>query len=464
MNVSLAQDLSVYQLLASSDAHQALTLTPTTLLAMLRSQVDLLTEKQIPATLWVKFPTGSIWYAELQRYQQHAIATSKIYTCHLGEAENFSDAGKLVSTSPYIPVNFPVFGKLQREYFWMVLSPQFCSLIVVSRPSRGIKKQKSKTSTRQKSLLLVKSSLDAKTVREIAEQIQQVAIFVSSKTGVGKLETNSDVSDVSEPSLISQLLLKQTQHQERIHNNKIQTKLSKLKKHNQSLQNRLQEKDTYLRYVCQELRTPLTHMKTALSLLNSPALKPPQRQRYLQMLNTQCDRQNYLITGVLELVELERSLKSPTFEAIRLSDIVPGVVSTYQPLAQEKGIMLAYTVPTELPAVWFVNGGLKQIVINLLANSIAFTPTGGQVWVKARQQGEYVHLEIRDTGIGIAESEIPKIFDRFYSNRPPTTEERGGAGLGLNIVQQYLLRCGGSISVKSKQMEGSTFTVQLMTA
>jgi signal transduction histidine kinase len=216
--------------------------------------------------------------------------------------------------------------------------------------------------------------------------------------------------------------------------------------------------------VCQELRAPLTHMKTALSLLNSPVLKVPQRQRYLQMLNTECDRQNALILGITELVELERSLKSPNFEAVQLADIVPGVVSTYQPLAQERDIMLAYTIPQSLPSVWFLSGGVKQIVINLLSNSIKFTPNGGQVWVKARHQGDYIQMEIRDTGIGIAESEISKIFDSFYHLRPANSDELGGVGLGLTIVKQMLHRCGGNISVKSKQNEGTSFTVQLAIA
>ena len=135
-----------------------------------------------------------------------------------------------------------------------------------------------------------------------------------------------------------------------------------------------------------------------------------------------------------------------TLQPVRLSDIVPGVVSTYQPLAQEKGIMLAYTVPQDLPEVSCLSAWLKQIVINLLHNSIKFTPTGGQVWVRSRLQGDYVQLEFRDTGIGIPTSEIPKIFDRFYRVRPVAGEDAGGAGLGLTIVQQLLLRCSGSIS------------------
>jgi signal transduction histidine kinase len=148
-------------------------------------------------------------------------------------------------------------------------------------------------------------------------------------------------------------------------------------------------------------------------------------------------------------------------QPLKLSDIIPGVVSTYQPLAHEKGIMLAYTVSPDLPSIFCSSNWLRQIAINLLHNSIKFTPTGGQVWVKAAIQGEYVQLEFRDTGIGISSNEIPKIFERFYRVRSVANEDPGGAGLGLTIVQQLLLRCGGSISVKSKVGEGSIFNVLL---
>jgi signal transduction histidine kinase len=262
--------------------------------------------------------------------------------------------------------------------------------------------------------------------------------------------------------LLEQLLTKQICAQDEIwHSTTTNRAAAALQLQNQELLNTLRLKDEFLSNLCQELRTPLTNMKTALTLLNSPQLKPPQRQRYFQLLNTECDRQNSLITGFLDLMELERAVEPTALQPVRLCDIVPGVVSTYQPLAQEKGIMLAYTVPVELPAVSCPSSWLKQIVINLLHNSIKFTSTGGQVWVRSRLQGDYAQLEFRDTGIGIATSEIPKIFDRFYRIRAVAHGDVGGAGLGLTIVQQLLLRCGGSISVKSKLGEGSVFNVLL---
>ncbi|MBD2529454.1 ATPase [Nostoc flagelliforme FACHB-838] len=474
MNVSLAKDLSVYQLIMGVQAPpKPLSLSPATLLSLVRAQIDLLIEQQIAATLWVKLPPEKIWQSELARYQSSIGGSSLIYTCQIDERgkEGDGEAGEEnTPSSPYdVPVYLPPNSQLRRENFLMVLSPQFCSLILAHRP---LKKRKNLTSgkvnTNKNQPLLIITTVEGRVIQQVLDGIQQ-AMSNDKPLGVYAPESSPIPASficpaVPQATLMNQLLAKQLLRQDEINRQIITVRTTKLQQQNQELYNKEQQKDEYLNNVCQELRIPLTHMKTALSLLNSPNLKPPQRQRYLQMLNTQCDHQNSLITGLLELVQLERNLDGTTLESVRLSDIVPGVVSTYQPLAQEKGIMLAYTIPTELPSVWCLSGGLRQIVINLLHNSIKFTPNGGQAWVRARTQGDYVQLEFRDTGIGIAENEIPKIFDRFYRVRTSSAEDYGGAGLGLTIVQQLLLRCGGSISVKSKLSEGSTFTVQLPSA
>ncbi|MDF5710196.1 MAG: DICT sensory domain-containing protein [Nostoc sp. S4] len=474
MNVSLTKDLSVYQLVMGVQAPpKPLSLSPATLLSLVRAQIDLLIEQQIAATLWVKLPPEKVWQLELARYQSSVGTSSLIYTCQIEDinrgttdAGDEGERGENTPLSPssssfphQIPVYWPPHSQLRRENFLMVLSAEFCSLILAHRLLKKRKNQTSeKVSSNKNQPLLIITTVEGRIIQQVLNGIQQ-ALTPSSPI----ISADFIYPTVPEPALMNQLLAKQLLRQDEINRQIVSVRTTKLQQQNQELQNKEEQKDEYLKNVCQELRIPLTHMKTALSLLNSPNLKPPQRQRYLQMLNTQCDRQNSLITGLLDLVQLERDLEGTTLESVRLGDIVPGVVSTYQPLAQEKGIMLAYTVPTELPSVWCVSGGLRQIVINLLHNSIKFTPNGGQVWVRARLQGDYVQLEFRDTGIGIPESEIPKIFDRFYRVRTTASEDYGGAGLGLTIVQQLLLRCGGSISVKSKLNEGSTFVLQLPT-
>jgi two-component system, OmpR family, phosphate regulon sensor histidine kinase PhoR len=272
-------------------------------------------------------------------------------------------------------------------------------------------------------------------------------------------------ADRPDQILHSHWTLKQLQRQEelsrRVATYRKQAESSEsLQLQQEELMNALRLKDEFLNMVVQELRTPLTNMKTALSLINSPSLKPAQRLRYGQLLHTECERQNSLINGLLNLSMIEQA-SDAIMMPLRLSDVVPGVVSTYQPLAQEKELMLAYTIPDTLPPIACLTPWLRQVVVNLLHNSIKFTGKGGRVWVRAKSQGDYVQLDVQDTGIGIAPSEIPKVFNRFYRVRSSNGDDSGGAGLGLTIVQQLLLRCGGSITVNSRLGQGSTFTVLL---
>jgi two-component system, OmpR family, phosphate regulon sensor histidine kinase PhoR len=224
-------------------------------------------------------------------------------------------------------------------------------------------------------------------------------------------------------------------------------------------------KDELIMHLFQELRTPLTNMKTALTLLDAPGLKPPQRQKYLDMIRQECDRQNSLISGAIELLDLEKLAEPGIATPVNLFDIVPSVISTYQPLAQEKGLQLGYDIPPNLLPVFCPESWIKQVTMNLLHNSIKFTLNGGQVFVQATAQGDYIQLEFRDSGVGIPLSDIPKIFDRFYRGRtlPHTSGTDIGVGLGLTVVQNILLRCGGSISVTSQTGTGSRFRVLLPT-
>jgi signal transduction histidine kinase len=222
-------------------------------------------------------------------------------------------------------------------------------------------------------------------------------------------------------------------------------------------------KDELIANLMQELCTPLTNIKTALKLLESPALKRLQRQRYLELIRGECDRQNSLINGAVRLLALERAPGQSGIEALQLSQIIPGLVSTYQPLAEEKGLRLGCKLPEDLPTIYCVEMWLRQIAIELLHNAIKYTHQGGHLFVQASVMGEYVQLEFRDTGIGISSTEIPKIFDRFYRVRSLPDEENNGAGLGLTIVKNILLRCGGSISVISQVGAGSKFRVLLPT-
>jgi two-component system, OmpR family, phosphate regulon sensor histidine kinase PhoR len=215
--------------------------------------------------------------------------------------------------------------------------------------------------------------------------------------------------------------------------------------------------DEAIGQLLQELRTPLTTIKTALTLLESPSLKPGQRQRYLDMIRQECDHQNLLINGSSDLLTLGRGVDLAQVHPLSLVDVLPGAIGTYQTLAVDQGIELTYRIPEGLPTVACPEGWVNRIVSEMLQNSLKFTASGGQITVLVAVQNEQVQVEFRDNGCGIPAGDLGKIFDCFYRGR----SDQNGAGLGLTVVKNLLDRCGGSIFVVSQVDTGSRFRVLL---
>ncbi|MEQ8751916.1 MAG: DICT sensory domain-containing protein [Coleofasciculus sp. G1-WW12-02] len=459
MNSLPTLDLSLYQLaLDNLTTPQSLSISPVGLKTLVGAMVDVLIEEKVPATIWVKSPSVAGWREELLRYRQQIGIPQTLYWCNcFGEASDAvatQDEPRVNPDAQLFPIQLAAGSQLKRESFLLVLCEQLTSLIVAYQRLEG-------ESPYQSQSWLTICTFERRVIYQVLQGLRgSIAIADSTPDELlaGGKNPFSLVRATDEKILITQVLIKQLQRTEEILQSRTMAESGQNSAITQ-LTHHLSHKDELLRRVAQELKTPLTNMKTALSLLESHQLKPAQRQRYMQLLNSECDRQNSLIVGLLDLVEADEP-QPRVKSVVELAQILPGVVSTYQPLAQEKGIQLGYTIPADLPSVSCRETWLRQIAINLLHNSLKFTPPGGQVKVLGSLQGEYVQLAFTDTGSGIAASEIPKIFDSFYRGRPIPGEEMG-AGLGLTIVQQLLLRCGGSISVKSQVGKGATFKVLL---
>lgn len=488
MNLPSTQDLSLYHLaLETLEPSQSLNVSLDTLKSVVGALIDVLIEGKLSANLWVKLPSTDDWLTQLKRYQSSIGSSQKIYWCRsLGEdwvegKEEVEGRDNAQDNCQFFPVPLVTGSQLKQEYFLLVLAETFSSLIVASGfypPESSIV-----TSQPQTQQLQAIYTFEPRVIQRVLEGIEGAIAVNDSIADELKALYEIQLPQLSsgeEKALLTRLLVKQIQHTEEMHHPEVtselrlddsvvsltQTELTTLVDNAKTappLRDERLNTDELFKRVAQELRTPLTSMKTALKLLDSTHLKPAQRQRYFQLLNTECDRQNSLIAGLLDLVQLDSEPQPAIMPSVQLLDIVPGVVSTYQPLAQEKGIQIGYTIPQNLPPVACAEMWLRQIVINLLHNSLKFTPTAGQVNVKATVQGEYIQLGFKDTGIGLAASEMPRIFDSFYRGRS-NLGENTGAGLGLTIVQQLLLRCGGSISVSSRLGEGSHFKVLLPVA
>jgi two-component system, OmpR family, phosphate regulon sensor histidine kinase PhoR len=473
MPAATAGAASIYQrAIAASLNKPELLVSPATLKAMVDGLLQLAIEQQADGLVWAKLPRSKVWWIELEHYAELNRAkglywlknqretdedsgTSPSGTSQLGEAGDADDTA-LTQEGNRFTLQLGPDHPLRQEYFVLVWSEAFCGAIVGMRsPDQQLSTCYVFMPQQVKSLVQALETAIAPT-----ESSPTAALIAHWQAQIATIAAPPASADHLQTLLYSHLQQQDELWQRSSQYRKQAEQAEPLRQQNEELLNTLRLKDEFLNNVGQELRTPLTTIKTALSLLASPSIKPPQRQRYLDLIAKECDRQSSLITSLLDLVQLERVAEHSELPPVNLNEVVPGVVTTYIPLAEEKGVRLGYAIPESLPVVACMPNWLKQIVINLVHNGVKFTPPGGQVWVRSKQQGDYVQLEVSDTGVGIAQSEIPKIFDRFYRVRQ-ATDDSSGAGLGLTIVQQLLLHCGGSISVKSKLGEGSSFSVLL---
>ena len=451
-------ELSLYQLTQKLDNPLAtIAVSPETLRSYVAAIIDLVIEQQLNARVWLKLPQTQSWLTEIQKYQQQGSGT-RVYLC--STKKNHPDLLSLqgsTAQTPVLPVKLNKNSTLQRESFLVILSREF-SVAILAQWQQGKVQIDASGKRLQQPYLQMISSFEPTAIQTILEGIQQVVATSPDNHFLSPEDFHVPVVAKKESALLADLLLKQIKHTEAV-----QTSLNSLPQTSQKPEITgtvfgLQQ--DFLNNLVRELRSPITHMKTALSLLESKQIKGEQRQRYLQMVSNQCDRQNSLVGGLLDLLQLDTPTES---EQIRLEDFVPGIVSTYQPLAEEKEIQLGYTIPAGLspvscPATW-----LRQIIINLLNNSLQFTHAQGKVFVQAAHKDDRIELAVSDTGIGIETKELNKIFDGFYRTQTTTTtkEPMRGAGLGLTIVQQLVQRSGGEISVHSKVGKGSTFKILL---
>lgn len=208
-----------------------------------------------------------------------------------------------------------------------------------------------------------------------------------------------------------------------------------------------------------ELKTPLATMKLlSETILYQDDPDPALMKEFFGDINHEVDRLTCIVSELLKLVQEDSSAGGLNFENIRLDNLVRGVCGRLAALAENKNI----TLTTNLEPVEMQGDGmrLEQIVVNLVENAIKYTDEGS-VQVSVADEGEWAVFTVKDTGIGIPEESIEHLFERFYRVDKARSRSTGGTGLGLSITEKLVSLHGGSIEVKSKPGEGSTFTVQL---
>ena len=214
-----------------------------------------------------------------------------------------------------------------------------------------------------------------------------------------------------------------------------------------------------------ELKTPLASIKLLSdSILQTEGISKESVAEFLQDINEEIDRLTRITERLLQLTKLDHVPPSAA-EDCDLNTLVEKIGELLRENAFQAQVTLEDQVPQGLK-VHFDKDGLYQVVFNLMENAIKYNRPGGKVTIQAQKQenGELVHLQIQDTGIGMAPEELPHIFERFYRVDKARSRERGGTGLGLAIVSDWLQVLGGKIQVESVLGQGTTFTVTLPAA
>lgn len=210
--------------------------------------------------------------------------------------------------------------------------------------------------------------------------------------------------------------------------------------------------------IAHDLRSPLTRIR---GIAEMTLLRKVSLQDYENMAAStieECDNLIEMINTMLDITETEAGVREFKFEKVDLSKLIIDACELFRPAADEKGI----TIETSLPDQLHFQGDrnkLQRLVANLLGNSIKYTEPGGSVRISARLENGQVNIMFEDTGIGISEKDLPKIFERFY--RCDRSRSLGGIGLGLSLAKAIANAFGGSIRVKSTKNKGSSFLVAL---
>lgn len=213
-----------------------------------------------------------------------------------------------------------------------------------------------------------------------------------------------------------------------------------------------------------EIRTPVTSIKGyAETLLLGDASKDPETlEQFLNVIVRQADRLSALVDDILSLATLERSeaVKDIPFDDMSVLSSLEEAVRVCSPKAAARDIAIQVDCAKEVRVAANVSL-LEQALINLLDNAIKYSEAGGRVDVQAVQSGEETVLSVRDTGCGISEEHLPRIFERFYRVDRARSRALGGTGLGLSIVKHIATLHGGRVSVESTLGKGSCFSIHL---
>lgn len=220
-------------------------------------------------------------------------------------------------------------------------------------------------------------------------------------------------------------------------------------------------KSQMIQMTSHDLKNPLQAAMSYMELLSddSQDVMTSDMREDMAVIWGQLDRMHRIISGILDLERVRSG--TPAFEICALEPVLQRTVDEMADQARAKGLSLQLVTSLPLPFVLGDVHQLGQALINLVENAIKFTPEGGRIEIRAHADDSWIEIAVKDSGIGIVESELNRVFERFFRGQQRGLTNVGGTGLGLSLVKAVVERHNGQIDLKSTVGTGTTVTIQL---
>jgi len=214
--------------------------------------------------------------------------------------------------------------------------------------------------------------------------------------------------------------------------------------------------------VSHELRTPLSSIRSYTETLINGALENSETaESFLRVIDSEAKRMSVLVTDLLELSRLDDDNPADMeFEAIDLVGLTKMAIKQVEVVASEKNQKIIFNEPTNPYFVEAAPSRMNQVLVNILANSLKYSPQETNIEVNIEEDDKHYHLKIKDYGMGMSKEDLPRIFERFYRVDKARSRAMGGTGLGLAIAKEIMEAHGGGISAESELGKGTTMVLK----
>ncbi len=229
-------------------------------------------------------------------------------------------------------------------------------------------------------------------------------------------------------------------------------------------QQKLAEKmrDEFLDNATHELRTPLANIKAyAETLTLSDVTEIEQQKEFCNIINAEATRLARLIDDLLSISSMEVGSLSVNCQRTEVDRLLKEVVTRVRPTMEMKQQKFHVLIDEKIPEMKLDKDKFATVLVNLLGNASKYTPEQGNVTLRARADEAYLTIEVEDTGVGISQEELPRIFEKFFRSDDPRVRAENGTGLGLSLTQELVRLHGGSLTVRSQIDQGTCFSVRM---